>query len=233
METKTNEKPGFNWAVPAELGVPPDPLRVRLDFYHQSVTLTDFEGDIVSTKVVSALDVATALSNELNLGSGLLPENTLWWRNTRSGPMYAQYVEPGTHKVALQLNITKPVERFTIPLPGLIFLCSPGQAPWVYAVKKKPKNASDEVFKAPLLNVFANGRTCPGTNKYPENIAGIVQSFFISFFSNTADIQNRSKKFPNSVLQLWKSINKKDKFPLEDLVHHGRIADLIEREMGR
>jgi hypothetical protein len=225
--------PAMQWAVPAELGIPPDPLRIRLDFHHQSVTLTEFKGETVTTRIVSAHDVATALASELNMGSGLLPDNTLWWKNTRSGPVYAIYVEPGIRKVAVQFDINIPVKRFTIPLPGLIFLCSPGSEPWVYAVKEKPTKGNDEVFKAPLLNIFANGRSCPGSNKYPAKVSDIIQTFWISFFSNAADVSHRSKNYPQNVLKLWEYLNGNDKFPLEDLVMHGRVADLLQMEMGR
>ena len=226
-----DKKPLFNWAIPAELGIPPDPIRLRLDFHHQAVELTDFEGDTVTTKVVSAHDIAEALANEISFNSGLLPENTLWWRNSRSGSIIALYEKPRTRKVALQEDINKPAQRFTIPLPGLVFLCSPGRPPWVYAVKKKPTKETDRIFKAPLLNVFANGLTCPGSHHYPERVADVVESFFVSFFSNTADLANRSKRFPNSVVQLWKFLDKKTSYPCEDLVEHGSIKDLLKMEM--
>lgn len=228
---KVKKKPDFNWAVPKELGIPSDPLRLRLDFHHQATVMTYFEGDTVATKLVSAMDVAHTLANELSFCSGLLPDNTLWWRNTRGGPVYALYVEPKIWKVALQENIDKPARRFTIPLPGLIFLCSPCQAPWVYAVKKRPTKEADEVDKAPLLNVHENGKSCAGSHRYPPRVQDMVQSFFTAFFSNTADYQGRSAKFPNSVVKLWEFLDKKSTYPLEDLVKHGTVSDLMEMEM--
>ncbi len=35
MTGTTNKAPAFKWAVPKELGIPADPLRLRLDFHHQ------------------------------------------------------------------------------------------------------------------------------------------------------------------------------------------------------
>ena len=151
MTGTTNKAPAFSWAVPKELGIPADPLRLRLDFHHQSAVMTYFQGDIVTTKQVDAMDVAHALASDLSFGSGLLPPDTLWWQNTRSGPVFALYVEPKIWKLALQEDIKKPPQRFTIPLPGLIFLCTPGQAPWVYAVKKRP----------PKRRISSTGRRWP------------------------------------------------------------------------
>lgn len=222
---------GFQWAVPKELGIPPDKLRARLDFYHQAVTLNIFDEEIVSTRVVSAMDVAHALANDLAFGTGLLPQGTLFWRNTKSGPVFAIYEEPRIRKVALSTGMDKPPKRFTLPMPGLIFLCSPGKAPWVYAVKKRPAKEQDEIFNAPLCNIYADGRSCPGNNKYPTRAADIVQSFFTSFFTAAAGLDKRSQMFPRDILQLWKFLDKKRDFPLDDLVKIGTLKDLLIMEM--
>lgn len=229
---RTESSPHFSWAVPAELGIPPDPLRLRLDFHHQAVEMTFFEEDTVTTKVVSALDVAQALASDLSFGSGLLPPGAIWWRNTRSGPAVALYVAPHIRQVALQTSIKKPALRYKLPMPGLIFLCRPGAPPWVFAVKSKPKTERDIVYKAPLCNIFANGRSCPGTHKYPARLEDMVQSFFTSFFSPTGDLQGRSQKFPGNVTHLWKFLNGEKRYPLADLVQHGTISDLLNMEMG-
>jgi PRTRC genetic system protein B len=225
--------PGFSWAVPEELGIPPDPLRLRLDFFHQAVEMTTWDGETQEKHMVDAIDIAHALARELSFGTGLLPANTLWWKNTRSGPVFALYEEPRMRKVALQLDIKKPAKRFNIPMPGLVFLCMPGQAPYVFAVTRKPTKETDKVYRAPLLNVHHNGRSCPGTHNYPTRVGDMVNSFFISFFSNTADLANRSKKFPKSVAKLWDWLDKgkMQKYPVEDLIQHGTVRDLLEMEV--
>jgi len=222
----------FSWAVPEELGIPPDPLRLRLDFHHQAVEMTFFEGETVTSKTVSAMDVAHALASELSFGSGLLPMDCLWWRNTRGGPVVALYVKPHIRKLALQTDIKKAPKRYTVPMPGLIFLCRAGVPPWVFAVKNKPKKETDIVYRAPLANVHADGRSCAGSHKYPVQLDKMVESFFISFFSATADLRNRSNQFPENVLHLWEFLNGKKKYPLADLVNHGYIMDLMNMELN-
>jgi len=219
-----------HWAIPSELEVPADPLRCRLDFHHQAVVMTLFDPETVERRIVSAMDVSHALASELSFGSGLLPPQTLWWENTRNGPIFALYEEPRVRRLALQESATSPPRRFVIPLPGLIFLCSPGKPPWVFAVKKKPTKETDTVYKAPLCNLYADGRSCPGNHRYPTKVADIVQSFFISFFSATADLRNRSVTFPNNVIHLWEHLDKNKTFPKEDLVKHGKVKDLMQYE---
>jgi len=225
------ETTGFKWTVPGDLNVPPDKLRARLDFFHQAVVLNIYDTEVVTTRVVSAMDVAHALANDLAFGTGLLPPATIWWRNTRGGPVYALYVEPKIWKVALELDIQTPPRRFNLPMPGLIFLCSPGRAPWVYAVKKKPTKETDGVYNAPLCNIHENGRSCAGTHDYPTRVADMAHSFFTSFFTATASLRNRSKQYPENVVRLWESLDNKKRFPAGDLVQIGTIRDLMNLEM--
>ena len=225
------ETTDFKWAVPAELNIPPDKLRARLDFYHQAVVLSIYDAEVATTRVVSAMDVAHALANDLAFGTGLLPPATIWWRNTRGGPVYAIYVEPKIWKVALELDVKTPPRRFNLPMPGLIFLCSPGRAPWVYAVKKKPTKETDDVYNAPLCNIHEDGRSCAGTHHYPTRVADTVHSFFTSFFTATANLRNRSKQYPDNVVRLWESLDNKKRFPVGDLVKIGTIKDLMNMEM--
>ena len=58
MKKIKDNTPAFSWAVPKELGIPPDSLRLRLDFFHQSTVMTSFTGDTVVTTQVDAMDVA-------------------------------------------------------------------------------------------------------------------------------------------------------------------------------
>lgn len=224
---KTETAPPFQWAVPENLKVPPDPLRVRLDFHNHAVVMHVFEGDVAGVQVVSAMDVAQALLRELPSNTGLLPKNTLWWANSREGPVYALWEEPKVWKLALQVGALEKPHRFVCPMPGLIFLCTPGQTPWVFAMKRRPTKETDIVYRAPLCNIFDSGKVCPGSHKFPMEVSKIPDSFFRSFFSPTADLSNRSVMFPQNVVNLWEFLNGKTKYPMSDLVKMGTVKDLM------
>jgi hypothetical protein len=231
VESNLDAAPGVDWAVPENLKIPTDPLRCRLDFHHQAVVLTLFDGDLVDTKIVSALDVSHSLASELSFGTGLLPANTLWWKNTRRGPVFALYEKPKVRHCALLEDATKTPRRFELPMPGFIFLCTPVQPPWVYAVKKRPTKETDDIFKAPLCNIFDDGRSCPGTHNYPDRVADIPKSFFTAFYTPTANLANRSNMFPQNIVGLWEHLDKKKQFPTGDLVRMGTIRDLMMMEI--
>jgi hypothetical protein len=229
--TKTSEDRGFGWAVPKELRVRTDPLRVRLDFHNQAVTMTAFEGETVSKKVVSAIDVAHALAGELTYGTGLMPDNTLFWRNTKSGPVFGLFVEAEIRILSLQQKVGEPPRRFKVPLPPMIFLVQSGRPPWCYAVKKRPTKETDIVYHAPMANVYSDGRSCPGSHRYPHRVQDMVKSFFISFFTATANLEGRSKQFPRNVLHLWEFLDGRKKYPLDDLQKWGTVRDLLNMEI--
>jgi len=206
------------------LEVPPDQLKVRLDFYN-SVVLAHIitEQGVVETRVVSARDVAMALVGEVNMISGLLPRNTLCWSPTET----ALWMDPQVWQVALMTEPFKPPHRLQIPMPGLIFICRSAQPPRVYAAKRRPKNMGAILYHAPLFNIYRDGRTCPGSHQYPNRIEEIPKSFFTAFFTPAAEHTGRSKKYPNALMKLWQELHGKRKYPLQDLVVMGRLEEIF------
>lgn len=224
---ETNNNLAYRWSLPKGIEIPPDELQARLDFYRESVVLYLVDKELTTTKMVSTRDIALAFLHEIPLDSGLLPENALWWSQGKEGIELALWQPPKVWRLALQLEPFKPPRRMTLPMPGLIFVCSPARPPRVYAAKKRPKSLEDKIYHAPLFNIFNDGTTCPGTHKFPENVAEIPQSFMVSFFTATAQYKGRSKKYPKDLLPLWEEIEGQKKYPLGDLVQIGKVKDIM------
>ncbi len=179
---------------------------------------------VITTLRVSARDVAAALLSEMPLVSGLLTPNTLWWSPKEVGLWEPPQVWP----VALTLEAFKQPRRFRLPMPGLIFVCKPGQPPQIYAAKGRPRKMEDPIFHAPLFNVYQDGRTCQGTHKYPLKSEDIPKAFFASWFSVAAHINGRSVKYPDNLLKLWEDLNGRKKYPNDDLVQCGILGDILK-----
>ena len=224
----SREPQGYQWALPEGLEVPPDELKARLDFYQDTTVLYLVDNGVITTRVISARDVALALLREVPLSSGLLPQGALWWRQGKDGAEVALWRSPRIWSVALVTEPLKPPRRFRLPMPGLIFVCSPGTPPRVYAAKRRPKRADDILYHAPLFNLFHDGRTCPGTHRFPADIREIPESFFQSFFSMEASHHGRSKKYPDNLLKLWEELDGKKRYPLGDLVPLGKLEDIMK-----
>ena len=229
MVQKLNkELNAYQWALPDGINVPPDELQARLDFYRDSIIFYLLDKGVITTKQVSAQDISLAVLSETPLNSGLLPGDALWWQQTRAGVKIALWRAPKVWSVALQEEAFKPARRFSLPMPGLIFVCSAGRPPSIYAVKRRPKSTGEFIYRAPLFNVYDGGSTCPGTHQYPQEVDKIPESFFNAFFTKAAVFNSRSRKYPDNLLKLWEEINGKAKYPLSDLVKMGTVGDLLK-----
>ena len=169
----------------------------------------------------------------LGFSSGLLPDNALWWNQGETGRVVALWRPPQVWPVALQREAFQPPARLRLPMPGLVFVCSPGRAPWVYAALERPTDSEQQLYRAPAFNIFRDGRVCPGSHRFPEEVGRIPESFFQSFFSRTGDSQGRSKQHPDNLQALWEELDGKAEYPLEDLVPQCTVAHAMAVSEGR
>ena len=221
------------WSLPGPAEVPSDQLQMQLEVYRETILLRGFDGDSTWVRTVSADEIAGALTRHLGFSSGLLPEEALWWNQGETGQVVALWRPPQVWPVALGREAFKPPARLRLPMPGLVFVCSPGRAPWVYAAMGRPADTEQQLFRAPAFNVFGDGRVCPGSHRFPEEVGLIPESFFQSYFSLTGDTRNRSKKHPDNLLALWEEIDGKNEYPMEDLVPQCTVAHAMAVSEGR
>lgn len=105
------------------------------------------------------------------------------------------------------------VDRLSVPLPGLVFfgtrrpLADPEHAGgeksatnyFVWAVKAEKLDPFQEIFRAPLPNVYADGRVCWGLIKPPRPTSrSLIQAFELfvksTFNNHLADGKSRRQK---------------------------------------
>ena len=206
---------------------------MQLEVYGETILLRGFESETTWVRTVSADEVANVFTRHLGFASGLLPHDALWWNQGETGQVVALWRPPQIRPVALQREAFRPPARLRLPMPGLVFVCSPGRAPWVYAATERPTDPEQRLFRAPAFNVFRDGRVCPGSHRFPEEVGLIPESFFQSFFSLTGDSRDRSKKHPENLIALWEEIDGKIEYPMEDLVPQCTVAHAMAVSEGR
>ena len=229
----TTETETARWSLPGIDEAPRDALRLQLEVYEETVLLRGFDADLAWVRTVSADAVAHAVTRHLGFSSGLLPQDALWWQQGETGQVVALWRPPRVWAVALQREAFKPPARLRLPMPGLVFVCSPGRAPWVYAARERPADPEEQLYRAPAFNVFSDGRACPGTHRFPEEVDRIPESFFQSYFSGTGDTRNRSRKHPDDLHALWEELDGKSAYPLDDLVPQCTVAHALAATQGR
>lgn len=212
--------------LPREVELDIDPLLLRLAFHRESVILHEYREGAASSRLVSALDVAHALARELDLDTGLLPADALWYSKTTTGPRVAVWRSPRIWTIKLREQYGQRARRFRLPMPGLVFVCPPAaQAPHVFAAAGRPRSADEQLYHCPLFNIFRDGRVCPGTHVFPREAARIPEDFFRSYFSPAGDSRGRSRRQPEDLLALWTELHGQPVFPLEDLLPALRVSD--------
>jgi hypothetical protein len=217
----------LQWALPPGLEVPPDQLKLRLDFYGQAIVMHVIEDGVIQGKIVSAEDISRVLARQVGVSSGFLPDGAVWWRQLPDGSQVALWRRPQVTRVALQEELFAPPVRLTIPLPGLLFLCSPGHPPWLCAAKRRPRTPDDILYHAPCFNVFASGESCPGSHRYGQDVGKIPDEFFIAFFSRAGDTRGRSHRHRDNLRALWQELDGRRRYPNDDLVEFGRVGQVM------
>ncbi|MYA49872.1 MAG: hypothetical protein F4185_07685 [Chloroflexi bacterium] len=221
------------WSLPGVHDAPRDDLKMQLEVYEETILLRCFESGSAWVRTVSADGIASVLTQHLGFSSGLLPADALWWNQGETGQVVGLWRPPQVWPVALQREAFKPPARLRIPMPGLLFVCSPGRAPWAYAATERPSDPEQQLYRMPAFNVFRDGRTCPGSHRYPDDVGLIPESFFQSFFSGTGDTHDRSKKHPDNLHALWEELDGESEYPMEDLVPQCTVAHVMAVSEGR
>ncbi len=218
----------YRWSLPEGADIEPDPLVVRVDVHQCLVIVKEYrEGGITGTKVVSARDLRHGLARGLDWWTGILPRaDVLWHSSTPGGTHVAVWTEPGVRRVSVRARYGEEPQRLTLPMPGLLFFCfAGGKAPYVYAAKERPKGLEDLLFHCPTYNVFPSGRICVGSHTFPSDPARIPDEFWCSNFSITGDTaRGKSHKHPDDVGRLWRELEGRTEYPLEDLVQAIKVA---------
>ena len=229
----SNEPDATQWSLPGPADAPRDDLKLQLEVYGETILLRGFDGDSAWVRIVSADEIANVFTQHLGFSSGLLPQAAVWWNQGETGQVVALWRPPQVWPVALQREAFKPPARLRLPMPGLVFVCSPGRAPWVYAAGSRPTDPEQQLFRAPAFNVFRDGRVCPGSHRFPEEVDLIPEGFFQSFFSLTGDTRDRSKKHPENLIALWEEMDGKNEYPMEDLVPQCSVGHAMAVSEGR
>lgn len=189
--------------------------RLRLDFYNTAVLMSCWEDDgRLATYPVSVHDVVSACTN-VQLSSGLLPPNTLYWKQQANQVMLGVYVTARRWKVQTE-------ERsYHIPMPPFVFVGC-GSSYHVFAVKKRPSQEHDRLYHAPCPNVHTHGGICQGNTPFPICSPRHIQTALTLFLEGSlfnADLsRSKCRSHPEDVRQLWAELDGRKRFPLSELV---------------
>ena len=185
----------------------------RLDLYQQAIILTKFEAQSTITHPVAMSDLA-AVFGSLPKSSGFLPRNALFHGRRRGKLFAAIYIPPKIAAVR--------VEQMTIeiPLPSAVFIGC-GKMYDIHAVKQYPNNKHAPLYRYPSPNVWNNGSICAGDTPFPTCRLDTINAAFRMFIESQFNLHlvtDKCKSFPKNVIELWKSLEGEEQFPVDELI---------------
>lgn len=214
-------------AVPDPPQPKQDQLLASIDFYEDSIILTTMHDDHIVRRPITAQSLVETIRKQAYYQTGLLSSQTLWLTQFNQHTETALWQPPRVRKVSIFTDPSKPPQTMNLPMPGLIFICSPQRPPTIFAALKRPTKLQDTLYHAPLFNIFHSGQSCPGSHNYPQDIHEIPNSFFEAHFTMEGESTKRSQKHPKSLHELWKEIANTGSYPKDDLLPAVTIDHLI------
>jgi hypothetical protein len=144
--------------------------------------MTNLEGG-VTERYVSDAAVREAFS-KIPIDSGWLRPEIARWGDGKHGEWAVAFFPPAVHELEVSFDLepedherdreagrmssedSRKLLRLKVPLPGLVFF-GMGTSYFVFAVKTEQLDPFQEIFRAPLPNVYTDGKVCWGLVKPP------------------------------------------------------------------
>ncbi|MCP4994666.1 MAG: hypothetical protein GY934_12900, partial [Gammaproteobacteria bacterium] len=189
--------------------------RLRLDFYKSAVLMSQWQEDgRITSYPVSIHDVVTACT-KVDLSSGLLPTNTLFWQQQANQMVLGIYV------VARRWWVQTEGRSYHLPMPPFVFVGN-GSSYRIFAVKKRPSSEHDHLYHTPCPNVHTTGGICQGNTPFPvcspQRIEQALHLFLEGSLFNADLSRGKCQYYPEDVRTLWADLDGRKRFPLSELV---------------
>jgi hypothetical protein len=147
-------------------------------------SMTNIEGGQIE-RFVSNAAVREAFSG-IPIDSGWLRPEVARWGDGTHGEWAVAFIPPGVHELEItnEANEANPLERLHVPLPGLVWL-GIGTQYYVWAVKTAKLEPYHEIYRAPLPNVYLDGKICWGLVRPPRATARTLFDAWELFIKST------------------------------------------------
>ena len=226
----TTDAEKTEWSLPGPDEMPKDRLNLQLEVYEETLLLRGFEGESTWVRTVSADEIANVFTQHLGFSSGLLPPEALWWNQGETGQIGGPLAAAsGLVRWPCNGRRSGPPHGSGFPMPGLVFVCSPGRAPWVYAAQEQAERPrAAPIPDARLQRLFR--RT--GLPRKPPVPGGcrtdtrVLLPVLLLPHRETAGTARTST--PKTCKTLWEELDGKTEYPMEDLVPHCTVAHAME-----
>jgi len=212
--------------LPIELKDQDDRLHLSLNllFYDECIIAQRYDKKGVPQEpyLVDPAQIGTSLAGLSLLGTGLLPENVLFWGMLEGHPRLGIYIPANRWTVAIKSR----QQALKIPLPPLVFIGHRYDYS-LWAVEGRPTNENAQIYMAPCPNTSVAG-VCRGNAPFPSAAPATIwpawEVFITSRFNDDLGEQ-KSKAYPRQIIDQWLALDEEgaEEYPMDDLV---RVTNL-------
>jgi hypothetical protein len=214
----------FDVELPTDLDVEDDPLLATICCHREQPYVRQrHEDGSYTIKPFHWDELLSILEPDYELDTGVLAPDTLF--QIRRGRLRrdALWVGPRPWDVAIRGRIEEEPRRYRVPMPGLIFVCGEGDgfiAVYAAAERPRPGPTGDraQLFHAPAFNLHDDGTVCKGNHRFSPDPAAIPGDFFGSYFATEITGRGRSRRHPDRLEDLWRELDGRESYPLDDLL---------------
>lgn len=174
---------------------------------------------------VDPQQIAIALASEMEFTTGFIPDDILYHKQVGTKQTVVGYRRQ--QKTGLWFDGREDAIR--VPLPHMIMVrTTTGESNpdyKVYACLKRPESLTDELYHAPLPNIFSSGGICWGTVSRGTSFKGISlandwANLISSRFGGHA-VSGKSKQYRTDIRDMLFELDKNQRrrvYPRKDLI---------------
>lgn len=184
--------------------------------------------------------IATALAATMEFTTGFIPDDIIYHKQVGTKQIVVGYRKQ--QRTGIWLDGREDAIR--VPLPHMILMrtttseSNPQYS--LYACAKRPESLTDELYHAPLPNIFSSGNICWGSVSRGTTFKGMSlvndwTSLLSSAFGNHAT-GGKSKKHPRDIRKMLLELNENQRrrvYPRSDLIPaKTNLAKLLKIDGG-
>jgi hypothetical protein len=213
--------------------LPESTLLARVELMRDRIVVHSFfnEGGPPESWVVHPDVLASAFAGRQAVHTGLLGPDTLFVAQV-GATTYTGVWAPPRRRAAAIMRGGVVTHRFVLPMPGALAVTGSDRRFAVFAAPTRPERGAAGLEQAlqrfPAFNLHENETICVGSHAFSGDPWRTIDEFFESFFAPELTGHGRSRRYPGDLLALWEELDRREAFPVDDLVPvgdgHGRFT---------